>query len=149
MSANNGRIVQRLFEAINSHQGVNALDEIFSGNYLSHNPELPPGLAGVRQLYAMLRTAFPDGKLTVDNVSESGDEVTVRSTWRGTHQGEVWGFPATGKTVKISATDTWRIEDGKLAEHWGGINRDELARQLGEKPTPVPEGGEPPLKQTP
>src|SRR5439155_8520111 len=147
MSQDNGRLVQRLFDSINSRKDITELDQFFSADYLSHNPELPPGLAGVRQFFAMLRTAFPDGALTLDEANVAGDRVTVRSTLHGTHQGDVWGYPPTGKPVQVSWTDTWRIADGKLVEHWGGINRDELSKQLGERPTPVPEGGTPPKKK--
>ena len=85
-------LVQDLFATLNSRKGVNALDEYFSGQYVSHNPELPPGLAGVRQFYAMLRTAFPDGSLVAEDVNGGGDKVTVQSRLRGTQEGEVWGF---------------------------------------------------------
>ncbi|MCA1554285.1 MAG: ester cyclase [Chloroflexi bacterium] len=146
MEDDNRQLVERLFETINSQKGVNALDEFFSGSYQSHNDEIPPGLAGIRQFYAMLRTGFPDGSLTLEDVSMEGDRVNVRSTLRGTHEGDVWGFPQTGKSVELPIADTWRVADGRLVEHWGGVNRDELAQQLGERPTPVPEGGEPPSR---
>lgn len=55
-----------------------------------------------------------------DLVSE-GDRVVARSHFRATHSGELLGVPATGRRIDFHSLEMWRVQDGKLVEHWGGI----------------------------
>ena len=45
------------------------------------------GPEGVRQYNMMWAEAFPDGRITIDHVYETGDTVVVEYTGRGTHTG--------------------------------------------------------------
>jgi predicted ester cyclase len=78
-----------------------------------------------------LRAAFPDLQLTVENIIAEGDFVAISLTARGTHQGTFQGIPPTGKSVTVSAFEVVRIENGKLAEHWGGPDTLNLLQQIG------------------
>ena len=49
----------------------------------------------------------------------------------GTHRGELAGIPATGKSVEFDCTDIIRVEDGKVAEHWGTTDNMSLMQQIG------------------
>jgi predicted ester cyclase len=63
-----------------------------------------------------------------------GDKVVQRWTFRGTHQGEFMGIPATGVQVILSAIEIFRLADGKIAEQW--VEADNLGslQQLGVIP---------------
>ena len=50
---------------------------------------------------------------------------------RLTHKGDCLGIPATGKAYKFDAVDIFRIQDGKLAEHWDVLDVYSLFKQLG------------------
>ena len=52
----------------------------------------------------------------------------------GTHQGDLMGIPATGKSVEFGGTDIIRIRDGKIAEHWGSTDTMSLMQQIGAVP---------------
>jgi predicted ester cyclase len=39
--------------------------------------------------------------------------------YSGTHQGVLFGVPATGKSLRFTSCDIFRVADGKIAEHWG------------------------------
>jgi SnoaL-like polyketide cyclase len=54
----------------------------------------------------MFRQAFPDGRMTIENMVAEGDRVATRKTFRGTHRGELMGIPPTGKVV-----ETWHVGD--------------------------------------
>jgi steroid delta-isomerase-like uncharacterized protein len=99
-------------------------------------PGLPPGREGFKQLNVMFRSAFPDIVVNVEDVVAEGDLVAARWISTGTHKGPLFGIPATGRAVRVSAMVVYRIEGGRLAEGW--INRDDLGmmRQLGVVPTP-------------
>ena len=61
--------------------------------------------------------AFPDTKATIELLVESGDEVAVYGTWKGTHQGEFMGIPSTGKKIEVPSADFIRFSNGLCAEH--------------------------------
>ena len=56
--------------------------------------------------------------------------MAYRSTLRGTHQGPFLGVAPTGHRVTVSFLAIVRVEDGRLAEEWGGLDQVDLLRQL-------------------
>lgn len=78
----------------------------------------------------MLRCAFPDLGLTVEEMVAEGDMVAVRFTARGTHQGEFLGVPATGNRVAWEVISVVRVACGKIAERWSQSDVAGLKQQL-------------------
>jgi predicted ester cyclase len=99
-----------------------------------HGPE------GLKQLFTMLRTAFPDWSETIEDLMAEEDRVVFRVTGQGTHQGEFMGIPATGKPVTRPGIDIVRNVDGKLVEHWANIDQLGMMQQLGVIPPPGQSG---------
>jgi predicted ester cyclase len=83
----------------------------------------------------MLRQAFPDGGVTIEEVIAEEDKVAVRFTYRGTHQGELMGIAPTGTQVTVSGMDINRIVEGKIAERWAVFDMLGILQQLGVVPT--------------
>lgn len=77
----------------------------------------------------LLLTAFPDLKVSVDQVLADGDRVTVLSTFHGTHRGTFMGAAPTGKQVAGTLVDTFRIADGKIVESWRSVDAGGLDTQ--------------------
>jgi len=71
-----------------------------------------------RQGANVIRLGFPDLHARIDDLVAEGDRVAVRLTFRGTHQGEFLGVPATGRTVSYVSHEFYRIADGLVAEEW-------------------------------
>jgi steroid delta-isomerase-like uncharacterized protein len=69
------------------------------------------------------------------------DQVAVRYTLEGTHQGLFAGVPATGKRVKLSGIAIFRLADGRIAEGWGCADFLGFLQQLGALPAPGQPGG--------
>ena len=90
------------------------------------------GLEGFKQVNTMLRAAFPDLRLTVEEMVAEGDRVSVRFTARGTHQGEFWGAPPTGSRVAWEVISIVRLAGGKIAERWSQSGVAGLRQQLDE-----------------
>jgi predicted ester cyclase len=95
---------------------------------------------------AMLRTAFPDYQMTIEDQLAEADKVATVWTASGTHLGE-WASPigpvlATGKVVTWTGTTTLRIVEGKIVEVIG-TNWDHLGilQQLGALPATDPRSG--------
>jgi steroid delta-isomerase-like uncharacterized protein len=94
----------------------------------------PPGRAGVRPKIEALRSAFPDLRFLLEALIGEGALVAARSVWRGTHTGAFQGIAATGKEVQVAAMDFYRIEEGRVVEHWDNVDQLGLLRQLGVDP---------------
>ena len=83
-----------------------------------------------------LAEAFPDLRLTVEDVVSDGEKVAARVTFRGTHRGEFQGIPPTGKKVAFSSMEFNRVVGGKVEEHWVELDLLGLMQQLGAVPPP-------------
>ncbi len=75
------------------------------------------------------RGAFPDLRYTVDEAIVAGDKVTTRWTATGTHEGEFFGNPATGKGITMLGITVFQVEGGKITKLW---NVWDLAGLLGQ-----------------
>ncbi len=71
-----------------------------------------------RQGFEYIKRGFPDLHGHIDGIVAAGDQVALRLTFRGTHQGEFLGIPATGRTVQYVSHEFYRIADGVFAEEW-------------------------------
>jgi len=98
-------------------------------------PGFPPTKAGVGDYFRMLRAAFPDMKMIVEDVIASGDKAVARVRVTGTHTGPFMGMAATGKRVEMNLIDITRFgSDGLAREHWGVADQFTLMQQLGVIP---------------
>ncbi|MGH3416647.1 MAG: ester cyclase [Actinocrinis sp.] len=124
--------VRRLYAALGTGDASSA-DSILAADWqdIPHSPHAAPGVAGFRELIGFLNAAFADFSVTVDDVLVSGDRAAVRSTARGTHQGEVLGIPATGRVVEYRASDVHQVVDGRITVSWHLEDFFGLVSQLG------------------
>ena len=102
-------------------------------DYVDHEapPGTPPGPEGANAVLRWLRGAFADLSYEVLDAFGDGDRVAVRLITKGTHTGEFQGKPPTEKRFEIEAIHLYRIQDGKVAEHWAKRDDVGLASQLG------------------
>jgi predicted ester cyclase len=111
------------------------VDRIFDSNYVQHIPGVPPNMS-VKQIFAALRAAIPDFQTTIEDLIAEGDKVAVRISWQGTHKGELMGIPPTGKHVKVTEMQIYRMANGKIVERWVETDVFGMMQQLGIIPTP-------------
>ena len=78
-----------------------------------------------------LDVAFPDREDDVVELLGEGDTVVVQYQIRGTHQGNFFGIPATGKPVDVEAVAIFTLEDEKIADGWFMADEVRLLNQLG------------------
>ncbi len=97
-----------------------------------------------------LRAAFPDRVDVMEQVIADGDRVGLLFRVTGTHTGNFFGIPATGKRIDVYEVALLRIVNGQMVEGWYMMDEAELLRQLGAKLPPRPDGKiiAPPLPQT-
>ena len=134
----NKALFRRLIEEILNKGNLALIDELFSPDYVDHNPV--PGIAagseGLKQMFAMFRSAFSDLRITVEDLIAEDDKVVGRVAARGTHRGELMGIAATGKQIDMGEIHIFRVVGGKAAEHWGISDDMGMMQQLGVLPAP-------------
>lgn len=134
----NKTLIRRYIEEVWGKGDFAAERELVAADIVDHNPipGFPPGLEGHHQTIAMLRNAFPDGTNTLEDVIVEGDMIADRHTFRGTHKGEFFGIPPTGKQVTFTGIEITRIANGKIVETWHQEDLVGVMQQLGVIPTP-------------
>src|SRR5918997_6698771 len=134
MSEENKAVARRAFEDHFNTGNLDLGEEIFTPDYVNHDPSLPDfgsGPEAANQAVRLYRDAFPDARITVEDQVAEGDKVATRWSARGTHEGELMGVAPTGNRVEITGITISRIEGGKIEEDW--INYDALGmlQQIG------------------
>ncbi|MFN2614303.1 MAG: ester cyclase [Actinomycetota bacterium] len=130
-------IARRFYEEVLNKRDVDLLDDLAVTDYIEHDP-LPgqgTGLAGLKDRVNALLTGL-DPTFTIEDVIAEGDRVVVRWTNSGTHVDTFLGIPATGRAFTIAGIDIYRLEHGKLAEHWHVVDVFAQMIQLGLIPAP-------------
>jgi steroid delta-isomerase-like uncharacterized protein len=112
--------VRRVIEEVFNKGDVATVDEVIAANYVYHLPggqELN-GPEGLKQFVTMVRTAFPDFHITIDDMLAEGDKVACRYTWGGTHKGDFMGIAPTGKQVTAMGIIISHFAGGEEVELW-------------------------------
>jgi steroid delta-isomerase-like uncharacterized protein len=136
----NKDLVRRYFDTIWNKFEIAREPEFVAKDIVVHAPPipgLPEGIAGPIQIVSTFRAAMPDLVLTNEDVFAEGDKVVQRWSTVGTHTGaDLFGVPASGKQIRLTGINEFRVADGRLAERWGVIDALALLQQLGIVPTP-------------
>lgn len=111
---------------------LGAIDGIVDPGFVDHSlpPGFPEGVEGLRQQVRVFYTAFPDIYAKIDDVLAEGDTVAVRWHGGGTHQGDFFGFPPSGRKGTVTGMHIFRIGDGKIVEHWANSDDMGMMQQL-------------------
>lgn len=129
----NKALVRSFVDAVNK-ANISAFDQVVAKVTFSTTTMVPQGLEGLKQFFAGFGAAFPDARITLNDVIAEGDKVMGFFTFRATHKGELMGIPATGKRVEFNTMDLWRVANGKLAEPWDVVDLMSMMQQLGVIP---------------
>jgi steroid delta-isomerase-like uncharacterized protein len=135
---NNEAVIRRWIEAYNERD-LEAEADVLAPGFVAHVPAAPGPLEGLeawRQFSGPFAEAFPDLRLTVEDVVSEGEKVAARVAFRGTHRGGFQGIPPTGKEVAFSSMEFNRVVGGKVEEHWVELDLLGLMQQLGAIPEP-------------
>ncbi len=130
-------LVRRWIEAVNEGD-LDIVDALFDPSVVAHERDGDVHGTDVfpRKVVIAFRNAFPDLRLTVEDLVAEGDRVAVRWTASGTHDGAFMGIAPTGTQVTFSGTYIYRIAGGRIAEVWPSRDELGLLQQLGAIPRP-------------
>jgi predicted SnoaL-like aldol condensation-catalyzing enzyme len=107
----NKALVYEAMISLFQRRDASAVDRYYAPNYVQHNPNIPQGRDALRALVTTLPAeVYYEPGLTVAD----GNFVAIHGRIRG------WA-----ETIQV-VVDLFRIEDGKLAEHWD-VLQDEVS----------------------
>src|ERR1051326_1470955 len=134
--ADNKAFVRSTVEEIWRTGDAKLVDEHMAPDYVLHKPPtgFQPNREGLKSILQAMHSAFPDLRMTVEDVIGEGDKVVQRRLYQGTHKGELFGIPATGKPVSVSQIIVSRLASGKFAEEWAETDFLGMLQQLGVAP---------------
>lgn len=132
LAEQNKAIVFQFYKAFDNRNIEQAL-ALLAPNFVAHMAGVPEPLDsyGFKQFGMAFYLAFTNGQHIFDQVIVEGDKVVTCGTFTATHLGDFQGLPPTGKQIKLSIMHIDRVEDGKIAEHWGQGDALGLMQQLG------------------
>jgi len=129
----NRELIEKLINGVFIRHDFSGLDEIMRDDYIQHNSDVPQGKAGFKQFFVTTFKAMPDFKYTIKKIVAEGDAVMAYCTSSGTHTGGVWlDITPTGNRLEFDVVDIFRVQDGKIAEHWDVADSYKLFTQLGK-----------------
>ena len=134
MSDENAVVVRRFIAEFVNDKNDAALDAYVSDNFVCH---VVGNLAGQavghdawRRRAATLRTAFPDLRITIDDLIAAEDKVVIRYHADATHRGTIFDVEATNLPMTYTAIMILRFEGSKIAEEWAEGSIIQAVQQL-------------------
>ncbi len=115
------------------------IDSIYAVDYTYNDPSAPPLPKGPQSIISVVstyRAAFPDVRMTIEDMISEGDKVVWRWTVTGTHNGPLMGISASGKPVRLSGIVISRFINGKWSEDWSNWDTLGMLQQVGAVPVP-------------
>lgn len=132
-------LARRFIDEVINKGDLDRISEFLAPDWIDHSPfpGQAQGIEGAKQRLAMIRSAFPDFNLTVEEAYVDGDTVVHRVTGRGTQRGEWMGLPPSGKSFEVEAVEFLRYREGKEVSHRLLLDQMSMMAQLGFLPQPA------------
>lgn len=134
----NKSLIRKYFEAMNAGD-LETLAALMAEDCVNH-AAIPQaqGREGGLTIARKLRRAFPDLRMTIEDVVAEADRVMCRLVVTGTHDGPLefvkLPLPATGKSFRVSHIHVFRIANDQIVERWAERDEVGMLRQLGVMP---------------
>jgi predicted ester cyclase len=118
-------VLHRWFEEVWNQGRESSIDELMADGALIH------GAADFKPFHRQFRAAFPDMRITVEDMLVDGDKLAARCSVTATHTGPGIMSGPTNKAVSITGICIARVANGKIAEGWNNFDFLSLYQQLG------------------
>jgi steroid delta-isomerase-like uncharacterized protein len=119
IQAGNKAVAMRVFDEIFNQGKFKVANEIYAPDFQNHGLHRSVNLKTDQEAVHAEKKAFPDLRMSVQQMIAEGDKVAVLWTFEGTHTGSGYeGLPATGTAVELRGITIWRIVDGRITEEW-------------------------------
>jgi steroid delta-isomerase-like uncharacterized protein len=128
-------LVETYIERVWNCGDMEALADLTAAGFAYHLGGQPArDRSGMEQFLTATRTAFPDWRVEVATILAEDGLVAAR--WHGevTHLGPFHGVPPTGRRIRVTGINVYRLEGGKIAQEWEEMDSLGMLRQLGLLP---------------
>ena len=122
MSAEN--LIRAFYDDVITGNDLSRVPELFSPEFVLHGPPgspvVPPRTEGIEAFLEVLGAFLEtfDVDVILDDLMEEGDVAAARLTVAATQRKSFLGLESAGKTAEYSATNFFRVGDGKIQEEW-------------------------------
>jgi predicted ester cyclase len=126
-------VVQHLAETFNNPEiRESSYFDFYDDSLMIHGfpPNLPTNKEGFRQFIYLLWNAFPDIRITFEDIIVEGNKVVCRYNLAGTHEGQFVDLQPTGKQFKVNGMTIFSFRDAKATERWNLVDMMSLMEQL-------------------
>jgi predicted ester cyclase len=121
-----GAVVERFAAALSAHD-MAAFADLFAEDYVNHQrsaaaPAPPAGKSPKQATLAFFQarlTGVPDLRVSIETSLASGDKAAASFVYEGAHGGVYYGVAPTGRPMRFTSCDIFRVRDARIAEHWG------------------------------
>ncbi len=133
----NLRMVEEMTEVLFNKRDEAQAPKYYAPEVISHNADRGGGetqrvpIANMQKMWRDSKANSPDRKLVNDLIICADDLVVVRVTLSANMTSPMGNIPANGKKYTTTATDTYRLKDGKVVERWGNNDQITILKQLG------------------
>jgi steroid delta-isomerase-like uncharacterized protein len=130
-------IVRRQFDLLNEND-MDAFRDLIADDFVLHEQGDSTDVRGkdaAVEYFTQYTAAFPDMRITVEDIFADGDRVVARWTGRGTHQGPLLGIQPTGTQVTVHGIEIDVVRDGRIAETWQSWDSGAMFQQIGQMPS--------------
>jgi predicted ester cyclase len=137
MSEQNKAVIRRLIDEVWNQRAFDAADELFAPDAIIYESgvALPgTGPAIVKKGIGAFCAAYPDIRVTIDDMIAADDKVVVRWSSIGTNRGEMQGIAPTNRKVAANGIAIYRLGGGKVVEEWMNTDQLGILKQLGVIP---------------
>jgi steroid delta-isomerase-like uncharacterized protein len=118
---------------------VDAAADYLAQSYTIHHDPGDPwdgcvlDLSGFKNRVQLSRAPFPDQRFVIQALFADGDAVVMTWLWSATHLGDIPGFPASGKPIRMSGVTAYMLDEkNRLSGHWQITDRLGVYQQLQE-----------------
>lgn len=128
-------LVRRYYSELWNAWSARALEELIAPDIVFHGSigTAVKGIEEFGQYVNRIRSAFPDFHNQIEALIAEGDKVAARLTYTGTHRGELFGVPGTGRKIAYQGLAIFECKDGKIARGFVLGDTETLKRQLAQK----------------
>ena len=131
----NKALVRRFIDEIFVQGRSEAVDELLADDFVGHTwPSTGHPKDDLKAAIGRTSKALASPRFTIDDMIAEGDRVAVRLTAQATQVGEFMRMPPSGKTYSIGEIHIFRVNAGKVTEHWHQFDQMGMMTQLGAMP---------------
>jgi len=112
------------------------IDEINAENFdegitLVTSPENVVGIPAFQEYYNNYLVGFSDVEFTIIDIFGQGDRIVKHWRFKGTHTGDFFGWPATGKQIDIDGVTLVKMKDGRILQEQDFMDTYVFNQQIG------------------